>query len=92
MPSNLVGPGKRYSEKAWGQAKDLAEKSYDEPGPGASDAEKAKFYGTVNKITKNIQHAHGRKGRSAKKHKKDINKEAFWRGFMDRLARLDDEG
>ena len=94
MPTNLVGPGKRYSEKAWGQAKDLASESYSKPGPDASDAEKAKYWGTVNKITKNIQGAHGRKGRSAKKQEADMEKKAggrhgkervFWQGFCDRL-------
>ena len=84
MPSNLVGRGKRYSEKAWGQASALASKSYPKPGPDASKEEKARFYGTVNKITKNIQGAHGRTGRSSKDQKADM-KTAFEQGFMDRL-------
>lgn len=88
MPSTLVGKGKRYSEKAWGQASDLASKSYDKPGPGASDAEKSKYYGTVNMITKNIQGKHGRKGRKAKDQKVDMKTAAFWQGFNDRLAEL----
>lgn len=85
MPSGLVGPKGRYSEKAWGQAKDLASKSYDKPSDDASEAEKAKYWGTVNKITQNIQAAHGRKGRSEKKHEKDVSKKA---GLSDMLFNI----
>lgn len=87
MPSNLVGKGKKFSEKVWQQAKQLASKSYDE-------SEGDKFYGTTVEIAKNIAGKHGRKGRSAKKQKEDIKpakKEGFWQGFHDKLAEVNTE-